>query len=76
MELKSDFDTFLRDIRPTASMLADCQTGHTTLRERLNADKDLQPYLVSDFLQGSYRRSTAVRPLNGKRSDVDIIVVT
>ncbi|MEL7655845.1 MAG: nucleotidyltransferase [Bacillota bacterium] len=76
MELKHDFDIFLQDIRPTTSMLTDCQIGHITLRERLSADKDLQPYLVSDFLQGSYRRSTAVRPKNGKRSDVDIIVVT
>lgn len=76
MELKSDFDIFLKEIRPTSSMLTDCQTGHTTLRKYLNDDKDLQPFLLSDFLQGSYRRSTAVRPKNGKRSDVDIIVVT
>jgi len=32
--------------------------------------------LVSDFLQGSYRRYTAVRPKDGKRADVDIVVVT
>jgi hypothetical protein len=51
-------------------------TGHKTLRGRLNADKDLQPILVSDFLQGSYRRYTAVRPKADKRSDVDIIIVT
>lgn len=76
MELQSDFDTFLEEIRPTVNMRSDCQTGHKTLRERLNADEGLKPILVSDFLQGSYRRSTAVRPKNGKRSDVDIIVVT
>lgn len=76
MELKSDFDKFLQDIRPTDSMLSNCQIGHITLRERLHDDEDLQSILVSDFLQGSYRRSTAVRPKNGKRSDVDIIVVT
>jgi hypothetical protein len=76
MELKTDFDTFLREIRPTDSMQSDCQTGHKILRQRLHEDNDLQPLLVSDFLQGSYRRSTAVRPKNGKRSDVDIIIVT
>ena len=32
--------------------------------------------LVSNFLQGSYRRYTAVRPKGDKRSDVDIIIVT
>ncbi len=76
MELINDFNTFLREIRPTAAMQSDCQTGHKNLRQRLHEDKELQPILVSDFLQGSYRRSTAVRPKNGKRSDVDIIVVT
>ena len=76
MELQSDFTDFLQEIRPTQAMLSESKTGHTTLRERLNAEESLQQFLVSDFLQGSYRRSTAVRPKNGKRSDVDIIVVT
>jgi hypothetical protein len=76
MELPNDFDTFLQEIRPTTSMRSDCRIGHKVLRQRLHQDKELQPILVSDFLQGSYRRSTAVRPKNGERSDVDIIVVT
>ena len=52
------------------------RTGHSTLRRRLNEDDELKPLLVSDFLQGSYRRATATRPLEAVRSDVDIIVVT
>lgn len=76
MELKSDFETFLREIRPTENQRADLQTGHQTLRDRLHDDSDLQQVVVSDFLQGSYRRATAVRPKGEKRSDVDIIVVT
>ncbi|MBA4383916.1 MAG: nucleotidyltransferase [Anaerolinea sp.] len=76
MELPNDFSEFLKEIRPTQAMLTNCKDGHTLLRDRLNSEKSLKEYLVSDFLQGSYRRSTAVRPKNGKRSDVDIIVVT
>lgn len=76
MELKSDFDTFLENIRPTENQRSEMISGHKTLRKRLNADKNLAPFLVSDFLQGSYRRHTAVRPKNDRRSDVDIIVVT
>ncbi|WP_437999682.1 hypothetical protein WMF26_06950 [Sorangium sp. So ce185] len=76
MELKSDFETFLGEIRPTESQGEDLQTGHKTLRDRLNADEDLKTYIISDFLQGSYRRATAIRPRNDRRSDVDIIVVT
>lgn len=76
MILQSDFNTFLQEIRPTKAMRDQLITGHRTLRERLNADADLKPILVSDFLQGSYRRYTAVRPKGDKRSDVDIVVVT
>ena len=76
MELPSYFETFLTEIRPTENQSKDLRTGHSTLRTRLNADEGLKPILVSDFLQGSYRRATAVRPKDGKRSDVDIIVVT
>jgi len=52
------------------------KTGHTTLRERLNADEGLKSVVISDFLQGSYRRATAVRPKDDRCSDVDVIVVT
>lgn len=76
MELQSDFEAFLKEVRPTDGMRSDLQTGHKALRERLQADTALGPLIVSDFLQGSYRRYTAVRPKNGKRSDVDVIVVT
>lgn len=76
MELESDFATFLGEIRPTKSQKEDLQTGHKTLRARLAAYPALQSVVVSDFLQGSYRRVTAVRPKGDRRSDVDVIVVT
>ena len=76
MILQSDFAEFLQDIRPTKAMRDDLKTGHQTLRDRLNADEELKKCLVSDFLQGSYKRSTAIRPKGDRRSDVDIIVVT
>ena len=76
MILQSGFAEFLQEIRPTKAMRDDLKDGHTTLRERLNADEGLEKCLVSDFLQGSYKRSTAIRPKGDRRSDVDIIVVT
>lgn len=76
MDCKTDFDAFLTEIRPTKPQRADLQTGHRTLRGRLADDEQLSKIVVSDFLQGSYRRHTAVRPKKDKRSDVDIIVVT
>lgn len=75
-ELPSLFTTFLQEIRPTAAQVSDYQTGHKTLRDRLRQDPDLSPHMIADFLQGSYRRSTAIRPRGDAKSDVDIIVVT
>jgi len=76
MVLNSYFEKFLALIRPTPEQRGDCQTGHTTLRDRLAEDENLAPIIVSTFLQGSYRRATAIRAVEGERSDVDIIVVT
>lgn len=76
MELPTYFKDFIEDIRPTEGQLNDYKKGHTALRERLAADDDLAPIVVSTFLQGSYRRATAVRPQGDARPDVDVIVVT
>lgn len=72
----SYFKDFLSNIRLSDSQVNDLKTGHTTLRKRLEQDDTLSKILVSTFLQGSYRRSTAVKPKNGNKSDVDVIVVT
>lgn len=76
MELPSYFADFLSEIRLTKSQIDHCKTGHRVLRERLQQDERLAPVIVSTFLQGSYRRATAVRPYEDKRADVDVIVVT
>lgn len=76
MELKSQFDAFLREIRPTDRQKEDWKTGSNTLRSRLAEDKELSPIVVATFLQGSVRRSTAIRPTGDKRPDVDVVVVT
>lgn len=76
MELKSQFAEFLREIRPTDRQKEDWKTGSNTLRARLAADPELSKIVVATFLQGSVRRSTAIRPTGDKRPDVDIVVVT
>lgn len=76
MELRPQFDAFLRDIRPSERNREEWKRGSNTLRARLLADPDLSPIITNSFLQGSVRRSTAVRPTGGKRSDVDVVIVT
>ena len=72
----SYFKDFLSNIRLSDNQVNDLKTGHTTLRKRLEEDETLSKIIISTFLQGSYRRSTAVKPKNGNKSDVDVIVVT
>jgi len=72
MNLPSYFDEFLGNIEPSPSYKEDQQRGHKTLRRRLAEDDDFRTIHVNTFLQGSYRRQTAIHP--GK--DVDIVVVT
>lgn len=76
MELKPQFKEFLAGIRPTDPQKENWRTSSSTLRDRLKQDEDLKGIVVSTFLQGSVRRSTAIRPLGDKRPDVDIVVVT
>jgi predicted nucleotidyltransferase len=75
-DLNTYFNDFLSSIRLTKNQVADCKKGHEVLRKRLCEDENLKDIIVSVFLQGSYKRSTAVRPLGESRSDVDVIVVT
>jgi hypothetical protein len=74
--IDSYFADFLSEIRLTPSHKSDLIMGHKTLRERLLADETLKGIIINTFLQGSYRRATAIRPVNNKRADVDVIVVT
>lgn len=74
--MKTYFRDFLREIRLTDNQVSELKSAHETLRRRLNSYDDLKDIIVDTFLQGSYKRSTAVRPKNGRRSDVDIIIVT
>lgn len=76
MELPSYFTDFLREIRPNQDQLDALREAHSTLRQRIRDDEDLAPIYISDFLQGSYRRSTAVRPQETEKADVDVIIVT
>jgi hypothetical protein len=72
MNLPSYFTDFLTEIEPSQSYKDDQKKGHTTLRKRLAEDDDFGKIHVNTFLQGSYKRCTAIHP--GK--DVDIVVVT
>lgn len=71
MELEGHFRKFLSKIEPAETHTNEAVSAHTTLRERLEKDKEVSENLRETFLSGSYRRHTAVKPIK----DVDIFVV-
>ncbi len=60
MNLPSYFKDFLAAIEPSPSYKEDQQAGHKTLRRRLAEDEDFKLIHVNTFLQGSYKRNTAI----------------
>jgi hypothetical protein len=77
---QTQFTNFLQDIEPSPTTKSDAGTGHTNLRKYLKEDETFKKVHVTDFLSGSYKRDTAIRPKSKEgdvaRPDVDIIVVT
>lgn len=74
MQFPTHFETFLKEIR--LSEKEDFISAHKSLRELLEGDEELSPIVISTFLQGSYRRHTAIKPEGENKPDVDIVVVT
>ncbi|MCK4624706.1 MAG: nucleotidyltransferase [Phycisphaerae bacterium] len=76
MELPTCFKDFLTDIRPTTEQNKRMKEAHIDLQTRLRSDENLSPVLVTTFVQGSYRRHTALKAGNDDHCDVDVVVVT
>jgi len=76
MELNTYFTDFFSNIRLPDEYAEECRKAHESLRERLEGDPKLGPIIVSIFLQGSYRRGTAIRPDHEQRADVDVVLVS
>ena len=73
------FTDFITDINPSRTTTQRSQSAHHRIREGLQEDETYSRSLIKDFLGGSYKRQTAIRPVvkNGdtERPDVDIYVV-
>lgn len=76
MILREHFRQFLTRIRPTQEQQDQARDAHRRLRDKLKEDVPLDEHVLLTFLQGSYRRSTDIRPIGDKKSDVDVVVVT
>jgi hypothetical protein len=69
--VENAFDLYLSRISPSATQAKAAQRSHNALRDYLSGDDYFGRMLVTSFLNGSYARRTAIRPIK----DVDVIVV-
>ena len=73
------FTEFITDINPSSTTNARSKSAHLSIRDALCDDDNYKHELLRDFLGGSYKRQTAIRPVmnNGdtERPDVDIYMV-
>jgi hypothetical protein len=76
MDAKESFKKFLTEIRLPDDLRQEAKAAHEDFRALIESDENLSPVIVDTFLQGSYRRHTGVKPESGKKTDVDIVVVT
>jgi predicted nucleotidyltransferase len=73
------FTEFIKDITPSETTVANCQSAHSSVRKALLNDDEFKSKVKRVFLGGSYRRSTSIRPRkkgeSTERPDVDLYVV-
>ena len=79
MTPNTQFNELIKDINPSSTTISRSSAAHTAVRDAIWADDDYKGNLIIDFLGGSYKRQTSIRPQikNGdtERPDVDIYVV-
>lgn len=76
MKLPTVFGDFIKRISLTEGQRNALKKAHNELQFKLANDESLKNVYVTTFLQGSYKRSTAIKPVNGSSSDVDVVLVT
>lgn len=70
------FNEFLKRISLNETQKQHLGKNYRAICRALGNDKVLSPVIEEIRLQGSYEHKTVIKPKNGKRSDVDILVVT
>ncbi len=76
MDCVTKFNDFISGISLTDEMKQALREAYKQLKANLNSD-EISKYIVGMFLQGSFARSTGVRPINkDDKLDVDLVVVT
>lgn len=76
MAKSADFESFLRDINPSDSTIAEASRLHASLRDYLK-DSEVYDVYENSYLSGSYAKHTFIRPKKDSDGcDIDIVVET
>ena len=73
MKLSDNFELFHKKIRLDKTRSDRIVSAHNNLRKRIFEDDFFSEIIEEIFLQGSYRTSTAIKPISEKEFDVDVV---
>lgn len=77
MANSADFESFLKDINPSKSVIDEASRLHRNLRDHLKVSKTYGCVCGDTYLSGSYAKQTFIRPKKDSDGcDIDIIVET
>lgn len=76
MKVNEYFSDFIKNISLSNDLVQSLKSAHTDLRTKLSKDESTKDLVVATFIQGSYARSTCIKPADDNKVDVDVIAVT
>ncbi|MGV8019132.1 MAG: nucleotidyltransferase [Ignavibacteria bacterium] len=75
MNLKKGFEKFLDNkVNLDKTRIDRLRSAHNELRDLLTDQEEVKKIYVNDYLQGSYKLKTGIKPVNGGEYDVDVIL--
>jgi len=75
MDLKKGFEKFLENkVNLDKTRIDRLKSAHNELRSVLTEQDEVKKLYIDDYLQGSYRLRTGIKPVNGGEYDVDVIL--
>jgi hypothetical protein len=79
MKLEPNFRLFIQNILIGDEESEKLKKAHETLKSNLkeySKDTDFKELIISEFVQGSFKRKTCLKSRENKPADIDVVVVT
>lgn len=79
MKLETSFRTFIQNVQIKPKEEENLKLAYEDLRKNLkefSKDSDFKELIITEFVQGSFKRKTCLKNRDGKAADIDVVIVT